>query len=191
MQEKPDALKLYNAGKYTEAITVCEAELADNPANMDSYAVLCWALLENRRFAEAEIRSSQALALSAYDTRFLETFAEAKYQQGKLAEALPLFQEYIGSVPYSLISRSRVHRAYYYMGEIYTRYAWYQHADIAFSTACRIMPNIDMWWVRLGSVREIQKQFSFALEAYTKALEINPLSVDARHGRDRVLTQLR
>ena len=45
--EKPDALKLYNQGNYRDAIAVCETELASNPNNLDSYSVLCWALIAN------------------------------------------------------------------------------------------------------------------------------------------------
>ena len=33
-QNKADALKLYNDGKYKEAITVCEDEIAVTPNNM-------------------------------------------------------------------------------------------------------------------------------------------------------------
>lgn len=78
-QNKADALKLYNDGKYKEAITVCEDEIAVNPNNMNSWVVLCWALVANRQYAEAERRSTEARRINNYDLRVIEVQAESKY----------------------------------------------------------------------------------------------------------------
>ena len=46
---KQDALVLYNNGKLREAIKVCEDELLENPNRVDSYVVMCWALVKNKQ----------------------------------------------------------------------------------------------------------------------------------------------
>ena len=46
---KQDALVLYHNGKYREAVQVCEEELKDNPNRVESYVVMCWALVKNKQ----------------------------------------------------------------------------------------------------------------------------------------------
>jgi tetratricopeptide (TPR) repeat protein len=184
-QNRPDALRLYGQGRYTEAIAQCEAELLQDSTNRESYVVLCWSLVANRQYAEAEQRATQARSLNWYDHRIIEVLAEAKYFLGKNAEALELFQEYISLVP--VTTGGRVNVAYYYMGEIYIRQERFQHADIALTTAVRFEPGRDTWWIRLGYAREMAKNNREALAAYEKALQLNAASVDAQRGRTRVM----
>ncbi|MBR5867215.1 MAG: tetratricopeptide repeat protein, partial [Spirochaetaceae bacterium] len=159
-QQKVDALKLYTEGKYKEAISVCEQELKDNPNNLDSYTVLCWSLVRNKQYVEAEQRASDALKVNAYDHRIIEILAEAKFYLGKNKEALPLFEQYISYVP---TSGSRIGAAYYYMGEIYIRQGRYQHADISLTMAVRMEPLLDYWWTRLGYAREMAGSYRGAV----------------------------
>lgn len=187
-QTKPDALKLYTQGDYTGAISVCESELITNPNNLDSYCVLCWALVADRQYLQAEQRALAARKISAYDMRIIEVLAEAKYYLGKNVEALSLFQQYIGGVP---ITGSRVSSAYFYMGEIYIRQKKYQHADISLTTACRMEVKLDYWWTRLGYAREMCKDYSAALSAYDKALSLNPSRQEAITGKTRCSEQVR
>jgi tetratricopeptide (TPR) repeat protein len=184
-----DALKLYGQGRYAEAVATCEAELRGDPRNRDSYVVLCWSLVGNRQYAEAEQRATQARALNWYDHRIIEVLGEAKYYLGKNSEALSLFQEYIALVP--LITGARVNSSYYYMGEIYIRQERYQHADIALTTAVRFEPTRDTWWVRLGYAREMARSYTEALAAYDRALALNPASADAQRGRQRAIANIR
>lgn len=186
-KQKPDALKLYTAGRYAEAIAVCEKEIAERPSNMDSYVVLCWSLIRNRQYSEAEYWGLQSRKLSKYDQRAVEVLGEAKYYLGKNQEALSLFQEYV-----SLVGEkgSRLGEAYYFMGEIYIRLARYNHADIAFSQAVRTEPLYDYWWTRLGYAREMAGNYTLSLAAYEKALQLHAGQVDALRGRDRVRTRL-
>ena len=128
---KQDALVLYHNGKYREAVQVCEDEIKENPNRVESYVVMCWALVKNKQYAEAEERAVEGLAVSPYDLRLIEVLGEAKYYLGKNSGAMEQFQRYVASAPES---GSRVGVAYYYMGEIFIRQARYQHADIALSS---------------------------------------------------------
>ena len=180
---KPDALKLYREGKFTESIEICISEIQDNPENLDSYAVLCWGLVANRQYSEAEYWADKGRQVSKYDPRLVEIQAEANFYLGKNKDALSLFQEYISLIP---SSGSRFGEAYYFMGEIYIRLAKYNHADIAFTTAVKTEPLKEYWWTRLGYAREMAANYGISLEAYEQALTLNPSQADAKAGKERV-----
>ncbi len=182
--EKRDALALFRARDYAQAIEVCEQEIKDTPANVESYVVLCWSLVSNGQNAEAENWATRARDIAPYDHRIVEILAEAKYFLGKNEEALELFQKYI-----SLVGENgaRIGEVYYYMGEIYVRLEKYNHADIAFSKAVRNEPLLDHWWTRLGYAREMAQNYTLSLEAYDRALSLNSTQDNAKRGRSRVL----
>ncbi len=186
-QQRPDALLLYNTGRYAEAILACEQEIRDNPGNVESYVVMCWSLVKNGQNAEAENWASRARDLSPFDHRVVEILGESKYFLGKNEEALALFEEYV-----SLVGENggRIGEVYYFMGEIYVRLEKYNHADISFSKAIRTEPLLDHWWTRLGYAREMAQNYDLSLQAYDQALVLNPSQDDARRGRNRVLELL-
>lgn len=187
-QTKKDALKLYNNGDYAEAIKVCQEEIEEKPQNMDSYVVLCWSLVKNKQYTEAEFWANKGREISAYDQRIIEILAEAKYYLGKNTQALSLFQEYISLVP---ANGSRVGVAYYYMAEIYVRLGKFNHADIAFSQAVKTEPLNDIWWTRLGYVREMTNNYKLSVTAYEKAITLNSLNTEAKRGKERVMKKIR
>ena len=184
---KQDALVLYHNGKYRESVQVCEEELKENPNRVDSYVVMCWSLVKNKQYAEAEERALAGLEVSPYDLRLIEILGEAKYFLGKNTGAMEQFQKYVASAPES---GARVGTASYYMGEIFIRQARYQHADIAFSSAVKKEPMLDSWWVRLGYAREMAGNYYEAVNAYDEALRLNSSSIEASRGRDRVNAKL-
>ena len=184
---KQDALVLYHNGKYRESVQVCEEELKENPNRVDSYVVMCWSLVKNKQYAEAEERALSGLEVSPYDLRLIEILGEAKYFLGKNTGAMEQFQKYVASAPES---GARVGTAYYYMGEMFIRQARYQHADIAFSSAVKKEPMLDSWWVRLGYAREMAGNYYEAVNAYDEALRLNASSIEASRGRDRVNAKL-
>ena len=177
-QEKPDALAMYYEGRYEDAIQVCLDELKELPRNMDSYAVMCWSLIELKKYQDSFDQVSKALAMAPYDPRIVEVAGESLYFLGKNREALKYFEQYI------FISRSglRISRVYYYMGEIFIRLGEYNNADIAFSTALHFDEQIADWWSRLGYAREMGEQYEWAVEAYENALRLNPNLDQAKNG---------
>lgn len=186
-QQRPDALRMYREGNYDEAIRICEQELRANPQNMDSYVVLCWALVKNGRYAEAEQRALTARRINANDHRVIEILAEAQFYLGKNDESLALFQEFLS---YVSDNAARVGNAYYFMGEIYLRQGRYQHADIALTAAVRVEPLLFYWWMRLGFAREMTGSYKTAAAAYDRALALNPSAAEARAGRERIQSHL-
>ena len=185
--QRRDALVLYQNGDYAAAIQICETEIARDPSRIESYVVLCWSLVRNRQYAEAEQRATDGLAVSPYDLRLIEILGEAKYYLGKNNGALEQFQRYVANAPES---GSRVGAAYYFMGEIYIRQARYQHADISLSAAVKKEPLLDRWWTRLGYAREMAGNYYEAAEAYDEALLLNAASSDAQSGKARIASRL-
>jgi len=185
--QKRDALVLYQNGDYAAAIQICETEIARDRTRIESYVVLCWSLVRNRQYAEAEQRAADGLAVSPYDLRLIEILGEAKYYLGKNNGALEQFQRYVANAPESA---SRVGTAYYFMGEIYIRQARYQHADISLSAAVKKEPLLDRWWTRLGYAREMAGNYYEAAEAYDEALLLNAASSDAQSGKARISSRL-
>ncbi len=186
-QQKVDALQLYYNGQYAQAIAACQQELVANPNNLDSYVVMCWALVKNRQYAEAEQWANAGLRVNTYDHRLIEILGEAKFYLGKNREALDLFEQYISYVPNM---SGRVGNAYYFMGEIYIRQGKYQHADISLTMAVRLEPLLDYWWMRLGYAREMAGSYRTAVAAYEKSLSLNAGQTDAARGRERAQARL-
>lgn len=185
-QTKPDALVLYREGKYLESINACLAEIGENPQNLESHVVLCWALVKANRHEEANNWAQKGRDISRYDPRLIQIQGEAQYYRGYNEQALRLFQEYISYAP----NGSRISEVYAFMGEIYLRLARFRHADMAFSAALQFEPLNASWRVRQGYAREKASDYRYALESYQRALELDPLNKDAISGRDRTLKLL-
>jgi len=62
----------------------------------------------------------------------------------------------------------------------------YNRADLALSTAVFHNPRIALYWARLAYAREQAKDYRYAMEAYGKALQLNPNLSDALRGRQRL-----
>jgi tetratricopeptide (TPR) repeat protein len=185
-QDRPDALRLYVDGKYDGARLACLAEIATTPSNVEAYVVLSWSLVALERYADAENYALKGYAVRR-DPRLTEVLGETAYFLGRNDASLRHFQNYVAALP----EGARVGTAYYYMGEIYLRLGRFGHADIALSTALQFAPGSAKWWSRLGYARERNGDDDHALEAYKKALAIDPRLQDASEGAVRVTAQLR
>ena len=86
-------------------------------------------------------------------------------------------QRYTNALPQG----DRASVAYFFAGEIYRLTQKYRHADIAYTTALRLEPNLALWWYRLGSVREELGDKNPAIDAYQQVLRINPNHSEARN----------
>jgi tetratricopeptide (TPR) repeat protein len=192
---RPDALQNYRIGRdlegrnrmdeagvyYNEAIRICTEELSRNPSNMDSYTVLTWTMLRQRRYSEVISWGERGLRYNANDFRIVETMGEACFYLNDYARSLTFMQRYVNAMPRG----ERASTAYFFMGEIYRNQRRYLHADIAYTTAVSLEGSMFLWWFRLGSVRESAGEFASAMEAYEKALTLNPNYRDASEGLER------
>uniref|UniRef100_A0A7C3I782 Tetratricopeptide repeat protein n=1 Tax=Gracilinema caldarium TaxID=215591 RepID=A0A7C3I782_9SPIR len=199
-QEKPDALKSYRIGRdlevqgrmndanarYEEAIQICKQEIAQNATNMDSYTVLTWALLRQKKYNDVIEWAQKGLKVNPGDYRVIETMGEAYFYLNQYDLSLKNMQKYIDSAP----NAERISVAYFFMGEVYRIKQKYNHADIAYTTAVRLEPNMPVWWYRLGLVREALGDYAGSLKAYERAVQLNPSYKEAVDGADRVKKRL-
>ena len=194
-QPKPDALKYYFNGRdldakgrtedavtsYNTAINICLNELAENPNNMDSYAVYTWSLYRLKKYAETVAVCTQALNIRE-DARIVETMGEALFYLNRFDECLEKMQRYI-ELPHS---DNRIGAAYFFEAEIYRLRKQYNKAEIAYTTAVYFEPSLSHWWLRLGNVREAVDNKAGALEAYNRALNLNPNQSEATNAIKRL-----
>jgi len=199
-QEKPDALRIYRQARdmeaqgrtaeamlrYDEAVTICKDEISQNATNMDSYTVLTWALLRQRKYAEVTEWGAKGLKVNPNDYRVVETMGEAYFYLNNFKESLKYMQKYVDSTPQG----DRVSVAYFFIGEVFRLQQRFKHADISYTMAVRLEPNLSLWWYRLGSVRESAGEFPSAVEAYERALKLNPGYNDALEGLERAKKKL-
>jgi tetratricopeptide (TPR) repeat protein len=193
--QRPDALRNYRIGRdleaqnrmgeasvyYDEAVRICLNEINQNAANMDSYTVLTWTLQRQGKYQEVLNWGQRGLQINANDNRIIETLGEASFYLDNYNQSLGYMQRYIDSAPQG----DRVSVAYFFMGEIYRLRTQYFHADIAYTTAVRLEPNIALWWYRLGTVRESLGDYRPAMEAYQRAVNLNPNYREAVDGLAR------
>jgi tetratricopeptide (TPR) repeat protein len=179
--QAPDALAEYRAGNYERAVQICRDELNVDPNNIESHVVICWSLIRLSRYEEAMRYARAGRSISRFDVRITEILGEINYYQGLNNESLQYFQEYISMTA----EGQRIDMVYYFIGEIFIRQGRFRHADIALTTAVHWVPGNAAWWVRLAYSRENAGDLSSALEAYEKALSLNPQLTDAQRGLDR------
>jgi tetratricopeptide (TPR) repeat protein len=178
----PDALAEYRAGNFERSVQICRDEITENPNNLEAHVVICWSLIRLNRYEEALTYARAGRALHRFDVRVIQILGEIHYFMGLNNEALQYFQEYASLAP----EGQRIDVVYYYMGEIYIRQGKFRHADIALSTAVHWVPGNAAWWVRLAYTRENAGDLSSAIEAYERALSLNPQLNDAQRGLDRI-----
>jgi tetratricopeptide (TPR) repeat protein len=111
---------------------------------------------------------------------------EAYFYLNDFDRSLAAMQRYTGAMPRG----ERASVAYFFMGEIYRLQGRFHHADIAYTTAVSLEGGIFLWWFRLGSVRESAGDFTAALEAYEKTLQLNPGHKDSSDSLERVRRQI-
>ncbi len=199
-QDKPDALKTYRLGRdleaqgrmpeanerYDAAVKICTEEIAQNPQNMDAYSVLTWSLLRQKKYRDTIDWGIKAIKANPAEMRVLESVGEAYFYLDDFKESMKYFQRYVDGAPQG----ERVSVAYFFMGEIYRIQKKVKHADIAYTTAVKLEPNLPLWWYRLASVREQGAEYASAVAAYERVLALNPNHREAQEGLDRTKKRL-
>lgn len=185
-EEPPDALAMYRRGDFDAAIATTLDELAANPNSIESYVVLGWSLNAAGRHQDAIDYALQALQVNQYESRIIRILADAYIGLGDDLQALDYLEEYVRLFPIS----ENIDRVYASMGEIFIRIGEFNHADIALSASLYHNGGVADRWARLGYAREQLEEWSHALEAYDRALELEPGNSDALRGRDRARAQL-
>ena len=194
--QPPNAMQSYQRGRdfeaqnrtseantlYNEAIRICLDEVSRGTATRTSYTVMTWTLQRQGRYPEVISWGERGLRIYPDEYRIVETMGEAYFYLGNYERSLSFMQRYTNVLP----EGERAATAFFFIGEIYRLTQRYYHADIAYTTALRMEPNIALWWYRLASVREQINDRTPAIEAYQQALRYNPNYREARDGLARL-----
>jgi tetratricopeptide (TPR) repeat protein len=194
-QDRPDALQKYRSGRnleaadrpqeaaasYNEAVRICQDELNKNIATRDTYTVLAWTLQRQKKYNDVVSWGERGLRLYPNDYRINEIMGEAYFYLDDYEHSLAAMQRFVDALP----RNERASTAYFFIGEIYRIQEKFLHADIAYTTAVRLEPGIALWWYRLGITREAAKNYLAAVEAYERALRLNPAYTEANEGITR------
>jgi len=183
---QPDALAAYRQGRFGEAIQITLDELESNPNNVESYVVLGWALNAAGRYQDAVDYGLRGLQVNRFEHRIIQVVAEANVRLGNSLEALEYLERYVQVAP----TGSFIDWVYYEMGEIFIEFGEFHRADIAFATSVYHNGRSAVRWARLGYAREQLGDWEESLQAYDRALQLDPNLGDAVRGRQRVRTQL-
>lgn len=174
---------LFEQGRFQEAIDVCLKELEQTPKRIDAYCYIVWSYEKLKNWSKALEYAKKGMDISRYDRRMIMSAGKALYYLGKNREALKYFEEYTVYVNVAFGKDD----IYYFMGEIYVRLGEFNNADAAFSTAVFYNSKNAYWLARLGYAREMAKDYEWSLDAYNKALQLQPTLAEARQGKERVL----
>jgi len=166
---------------YNEAIRISMDEIARNVATGETFTVMTWAMRRQNRHAEVLSWGEQGLRLFPNEHRLIETMGQSLFFLGDHSRSLRYMQRYVDSVPIG----GRAPIAYFFKGEIYRIRQQFHSADIAYTAAVNLQPSLPLWWFRLGSVREAVGDFTHAIEAYERAISLNPNHQGATEGLAR------
>ena len=155
---------------YNEVVRVALDEISRNAATRDTFVLLTRALRRLNRHGEVISWGRQGLQAFPDEHRLTETMGQSFFFMGDLDQSLAYMERYANAMP----DGDRIALAYFFMGEILRMTHRYHRADMAYTMAVRIHPNMALWWYRLGSVRERAGDVGPALEAYRRALGISP-----------------
>ena len=171
---------------YDAAIRIATDDISRGSANQDSYVAITWSLLRQRRYALAISWGERGLTAYALEHRLVELMGEAYFYLGDHSTSLSFMQRYLHAVPRG----GRASVAFFFIGEIYRFRGHMRHAELAYTVAVELEPNLELWWYRLAAAREAGGDFPEAIAAYEQVIRLNPAFRDAAASLARVRLRL-
>ncbi len=164
------ALVLNAQGKFAEAIPYSEKAVAIEPAYPDAHANLGVSYQKLGRLAEAEEQLREAVRLApdcAQSAEFCGRLAIVLLQQGRLYQALPLFEQSLRADPNNLEVRAQYISALMKKGFL-------DQAVAQGQVALRFAPDSPDALNNYGAVLFAQGKVEQALVCFQKALQLKP-----------------
>ena len=122
------------------------------------------------RYRESLQYGEQALRISQSDSRILQIVGESHYYLGNYLNALKALENYVAADPLG----SLIDQVYYFMGLVFIEFEEFHHADIALTSALHFNDARADWWERLGFARAQLGDSARAIDAYNRALTLEP-----------------
>jgi tetratricopeptide (TPR) repeat protein len=150
--------------------TICREHLNLHPASVEHLRLLGHALMQQRRFGEAETQLKNAIELAPDFPHLAEDLGSALAQQRKFMQAIPLFEQAVRQDPEAA-------NAYKKLGQALAAVGRGQEADEAFKTFFDKDP--DTGAVAVGAEHIRAGREDDAIQCFRQALRDNPDNVDA------------
>jgi eukaryotic-like serine/threonine-protein kinase len=171
LQDYADGAKLFDQGQVANAVRLYQAALVADPGFAMAHAALGYAeysfYLNEPARGEAEFR--KALELSSRTTTRERAWIEVRFaeSQGRVADALRLYQQYIEAYPGDWVARYSYARQLRMNGE--ERQALPIYQDLV-----RVEPDDPGVWIELASAYSTLDWWPQAIQAYEKAFALDP-----------------
>ncbi|MCH7537632.1 MAG: sulfotransferase [Proteobacteria bacterium] len=164
------AAEALQASKPDVAETLCREHLTLHPASVEHLRLLGHALMQQRRFGEAETQFKIALELAPDFPPLAEDLGSALARQRKFAEAIPLFEQAVRLDP-------ELANAHKKLGQALAAVGRGTEADEAFEVFFEKNPELGAVAVGAEHIRAGREED--AIECFRQALKDNPDNVDA------------
>jgi len=164
------AIEALKSSKPDVAETLCREHLTSHPESIEHLRLLGHALMQQRRFGEAETQLKMALELAPDFPPLSEDLGSALAQQRKFEEAIPLFEQAIRQDP-------ELANAHKKLGQALAAVGRGLEADEAFETFFEKDP--DTGTVAVGADHLRAGREEEAITSFRQALKDNPDNVDA------------
>jgi tetratricopeptide (TPR) repeat protein len=162
-----DALK---ANQADVAETLCREYLIKHPTSVQHLSLLGHALLQQRRYDEAETQLKIAIELAPDFPPLSEALGTALSQQSKHEEAIPLFER-------AIVLDPELKNAHKKLGQALAAVGRGKEADEIFQTFFEKDPDIGA--VAVGAEHLRAGREDDAIQSFRQALKNNPDNVDA------------
>jgi tetratricopeptide (TPR) repeat protein len=164
------AVEALRSGKPDVAEDLCRTHLKSHPSSAEHLRLLGHALMQQKRFGDAETQLRNAIELAPDFPPLSEDLGSALAQQSKLEEAIPHFQKAVRLDP----GLANAHKK---LGQALAAVGRGLEADEAFETFFEKDP--DKRTVAIGAEHIRAGQEEDAIKCFRRALKDNPDNVDA------------
>ncbi len=164
------AIEALESNRSEVAETLCREYLGLHPASVESLRLLGHALMQQRRFDEAETQFKLAIAMAPDFPALAEDLGSALAQQHKFEEAIPLFEQAIDQAP----GLTNAHKK---LGQALAATGRGKDADKAFESFFEKDPEKGA--VAIGAEHMRAGREEDAIKCFHRALKDNPDNVDA------------
>ena len=164
------AIEALRSGKPDVAETLCREHLNSHPASVKHLQLLGHALMQLRRFGEAETQLKIAIALAPDYPPLAEDLGSALAQQRKFEEAIPFFEQAIRQDP----GLANAHKK---LGQALAAVGRGKDADEAFKVFFEKDPETGA--VAVGAEHMRAGREDEAVQCFRQSLKDNPDNVDA------------
>jgi predicted O-linked N-acetylglucosamine transferase (SPINDLY family) len=165
------ALEHYNAGRLTQAETLCQQVLSAMPNHADALHILGVIAHKTGRNEAAIDLIRRAIRASPLNSSMFGNLGSVFLAQGKWAEAADSYRQVIVLKPNDIDAYTNLGAALFAKGDL-------DEAAVSYHQALRLKPNLAFVHCNLGGIFQARGRLDEAAASYQHALALNPDHVE-------------